>query len=161
MTADDFRQLALALAGAVERSHMGHPDFRANGRIFATLQADETSGGVRLPPDEQRELVRLYAQTFSPASGAWGRQGWTIVRLDAADTATVRGALMLAWHGVVEQRVRHRGPKSEAGSPKPRAQSPEPEARSLKPEAQGPEAPRVFSAPPRRAPHRCPRGCPR
>ena len=37
MTGDAFRDLALALDGAIEASHMGHPDFRANGRIFATL----------------------------------------------------------------------------------------------------------------------------
>lgn len=116
MTADDFRQLALALDGAVERSHMGHPDFRANGRIFATLQADETAGVVRLSPDEQRELVRLHARTFSPASGAWGRQGWTTIRLDRADRAAVRGALMLAWQDVAERPLRRK-------------------ARSLKPEA--------------------------
>jgi hypothetical protein len=37
MTADDFRDIALSMNGATEGSHMGHPDFRANGRIFATL----------------------------------------------------------------------------------------------------------------------------
>jgi hypothetical protein len=119
MTADDFRQLALALDGAAERSHMGHPDFRANGRIFATLQADETAGVVRLSPAEQRELLRLHAQTFSPASGAWGRQGWTTIRLDRADKAAVRGALMLAWQGVAERPLRTtRGAKPEARRPK-------------------------------------------
>jgi hypothetical protein len=123
MTADDFRQLALALAGAVERSHMGHPDFRAHGRIFATLQADETAGVVRLPPDEQRELVRLHARTFSPASGAWGRQGWTTIRLARADRAAVRGALMLAWQGVAARPLRR---QARARSPKPEARSPGP-----------------------------------
>ena len=37
MTADDFPSIALCMQGAVERAHMKHPDFRANGRIFATL----------------------------------------------------------------------------------------------------------------------------
>ena len=37
VTADDFRELALSLEDATEKSHMGHPDFRANGRIFSTL----------------------------------------------------------------------------------------------------------------------------
>ncbi|RPH59540.1 MAG: MmcQ/YjbR family DNA-binding protein, partial [Acidobacteria bacterium] len=35
MTADDFRRIALGLEGAIEAVHMGHPDFRINGRIFA------------------------------------------------------------------------------------------------------------------------------
>ena len=46
MTADDFRRLALAMDGAVERSHMNHPDFRANGRIFATLHSNDEFGMV-------------------------------------------------------------------------------------------------------------------
>ena len=37
MTADEFRDLALQLPGALEDSHMGHPDFRIDNRIFATL----------------------------------------------------------------------------------------------------------------------------
>ena len=37
MTANEFRSLALTLPGAVESAHMGHPDFRIDGRIFATL----------------------------------------------------------------------------------------------------------------------------
>ena len=34
-SADDFRRLALAFPGAEEREHMGHPDFRVGGKIFA------------------------------------------------------------------------------------------------------------------------------
>ena len=52
---------------------MNHPDFRANGRIFATLAADDQSGVVILSSDEQRECMREYPKTFSPASGAGGR----------------------------------------------------------------------------------------
>ena len=87
MTGDDFRNLALGMQGAVERAHMNHPDFRANGKIFATLNADETSGVVKLSPEEQGEFMGEYPQTFSPASGAWGRQGWTNVSLAPADAA--------------------------------------------------------------------------
>ncbi|HQZ37502.1 MAG TPA: MmcQ/YjbR family DNA-binding protein [Vicinamibacterales bacterium] len=52
MTADDFRDLALGLGDTVEGAHMGHPDFRANGRIFATLYPGEGTGMIKLPPDE-------------------------------------------------------------------------------------------------------------
>jgi len=103
MTSDDFRDVALSMQGAVERAHMGHPDFRANGRIFATLHSNDTWGMVKLTPEEQREFVRTKPRVFVPASGAWGRQGCTNVRLDAADTATVRGAMLLAWQSVVEK----------------------------------------------------------
>jgi hypothetical protein len=115
MDADDFRDLALSMEGAIERAHMGHPDFRVNGRIFATLHSADQWGMVKLLPDEQRELVRAYPRVFVPSSGAWGRQGCTDVRLDSADAASVRGALLLAWQGAVVKppsRPRRRPPKA-------------------------------------------------
>jgi hypothetical protein len=102
LTADDFRQLVLALEGAIESSHMGHPDFRANGRIFATLHANDTFGMVKLLPDEQRALLRSHPKMFVPSAGAWGRSGCTNVRLEAADEAPVRGAVLLAWQHVID-----------------------------------------------------------
>ena len=97
MTADDFRELALSMQGAIERAHMGHPDFRANGRIFATLHADGQWGVVKLTPEEQTGFVRESPKAFVPVTGAWGRQGWTKVRLDSAAEAPVRAALIMAW----------------------------------------------------------------
>ena len=102
LSAEDFRQLALALEGAIESSHMGHPDFRANGRIFATLHTNDTFGMVKLLPEEQRALLRSHPKMFVPSSGAWGRSGCTNVRLDTADEATVRGAVLLAWQHVMD-----------------------------------------------------------
>jgi hypothetical protein len=100
MTAEDFREIALAMRGAVERAHMNHPDFRANGRIFATLHQGDKTGTIMLTPEEQREFMRLHPKMFAPASGAWGRQGCTNVLLAAADAATVRAAMTLAWQRV-------------------------------------------------------------
>jgi hypothetical protein len=97
VTGDAFRALALALDGAEERAHMGHPDFRVNGRIFASLMADERRAMVKITPDEQAALIAQAPGAFGPAAGAWGRQGSTMVDLAAADPAVVRGALVLAW----------------------------------------------------------------
>ena len=89
-----FRRLALALAGAGEGAHMGHADFRANGRIFATLGSpDEAHAMVQLPPEEQAMRVEAEPEVFRPAAGAWGRNGSTLVMLAAADEATLAGAL--------------------------------------------------------------------
>ena len=105
MTADDFRRLVLTLPGAIEGAHMGHPDFRANGRIFASLHSGDRTGMVKLTPEEQREYLREHPEMFTPSAGAWGRQGCTNVILDAAAVNAVRGALTLAWE---------HGPRTEA-----------------------------------------------
>ena len=53
LRAEDFRRIALGMTDAVEGAHMGYPDFRVNGRIFATLHADHKWGMVKLTPEQQ------------------------------------------------------------------------------------------------------------
>jgi hypothetical protein len=104
MTADDFRSLALSFPEASEESHMGHPDFRVRGKIFATLGPDEGWGMVKLTAEQQGLFVRTEPSVFQPVNGAWGRRGCTYVRLEAATEPSVRQALVAAW--------RSRAPKS-------------------------------------------------
>jgi hypothetical protein len=99
-SANDFRRIALGLEHATEGAHMGHPDFRVHGRIFATIHPDHRTGMVKLTPDEQRALVREHPTVFSPENGAWGRQGCTRVQLANTDEETIGEAMTLAWRGV-------------------------------------------------------------
>jgi hypothetical protein len=97
MRAQEFRRIALGLTDAIEGSHMGHPDFRVNGRIFATLHPDNKFGMVKLPPDQQQRFVDENPDAFASESGAWGRQGCTRVRLDTVDEDTLGEAMTIAW----------------------------------------------------------------
>ena len=101
MTAAQFRRIVLGLAGVVEASHMSHPDFRAaNGRIFATLNDDETRGMASLTPDQQADFMSRAPAMFVPAAGAWGRGGSTMIDLKSADLEIVGEAVTLAWQRV-------------------------------------------------------------
>ena len=112
MTPDDFRRVANGMKDAIEDEHMGHPDFRTNNRIFATLHIDGRHGMVKLDPDQQSDLIRAHPQVFTPASGAWGRGGSTMVLLENVDEMTLGEALTLAWQnarrGAVRPRARPR-----------------------------------------------------
>lgn len=110
MKADDFRRIALELAGTIESSHMGHPDFRAHGKIFATIHGDAKSGMVKLTPEQQERFVRDHADAFSPENGAWGRAGCTKVRLDAVDAETLGEAMTLAWQNSAAAKSRKKRP---------------------------------------------------
>ena len=105
MTADAFRQLALNLPEAIESAHMGHPDFRVGGKIFATLGPDETWGMVKLTPQQQATFVRDNPKAFEPISGGWGRRGATKVLLKAATKAAVAPALVAAWTNTAPMRL--------------------------------------------------------
>jgi hypothetical protein len=106
VTPDQFRELALALPEAIESSHMGHADFRVGGKIFASLgYPDADHGAVMLPPDEQPYFLNAHAAAFTPAAGAWGKQGSTIVRLARAQRNAVRAALEAAWRKRAPKRL--------------------------------------------------------
>jgi hypothetical protein len=98
-----LRRIALGMTGATEGAHMGHPDFRVNGRIFATLHPDDAWGMVKLTPEQQADFIGR-DPAFVPEKGAWGRQGCTAVRLAAVDEETLGEALTLAWQNIAKQK---------------------------------------------------------
>jgi len=101
----EFRRLALAFPGATEGAHMGHPDFRVGGKIFATLWPREGWAMVRLTPDEQEAFVQAAPDVFSPVKGEWGRRGATSVRLEAATKTVARDGLAAAWRARAPKRM--------------------------------------------------------
>lgn len=94
------------MQGAIEGAHMGHPDFRANGKIFATLYPDGENGMVKLTPDQQQDFMGADPAAFTPASGAWGRQGCTTVRLDSVAEDQLGEAMTLAWQNTVKNAAK-------------------------------------------------------
>jgi hypothetical protein len=107
MTAADFRRIALSLEGAEEGSHMGVPDFRVGGRIFATLASqDQGYGNLMLTPEQQAEFVRELPEVFLPIHGGWGRMGMTHIRLAKASEDVLAGAVRTAWRIRIEKNTK-------------------------------------------------------
>jgi hypothetical protein len=105
MTSEDFRRMALSLPETTESAHMGHPDFRVRGKIFATIWPDEDWGMVKLTPKQQQIFVQAEPAVFLPVKGDWGRRGATSVMLKAAKKATLRSALLTAWRNAAPKRL--------------------------------------------------------
>lgn len=115
MNAEDFRRIALSLEGAEEGSHMGSPDFRVGGKIFATLAAQAAGyGNLMLTPEVQAEFVGDMPEVFVPIAGGWGRMGATHVRLSAATEDLLAGALRTAWKLRMDKSARK--PAKKTGS---------------------------------------------
>jgi hypothetical protein len=112
MNAADFRRIALSLEGAEEGSHMGSPDFRVGGRIFATLASqDQGYGNLMLAPEQQADFVGEQPKIFVPIAGGWGRMGMTHIRLAEANEDALAGALRTAWRLRIEKNARTDGKK--------------------------------------------------
>lgn len=120
MKADDFRRIALGLDGAEESSHMGQPDFRVEGRIFATLASEKQGyGNLMLTPEQQAMFVEELPEVFVPIASGWGRMGMTHIRLAAASEDVLEGALRTAWKLRVEKNAKT-GKKTGAQSKRKR-----------------------------------------
>jgi hypothetical protein len=122
MDAAEFRRIALSLEGVEEGSHMGAADFRVGGRIFATLAAQNKGyGNLALTPDQQAAFVEELPDVFLPVTGAWGRSGWTHLRLAAANEDVMTGALRTAWKLRLDanaKSARKRSPAKRLRAPK-------------------------------------------
>ena len=121
MNAEDFRRIALSLQGAEESSHMGAPDFRVGGRIFATLASQKQGyGNLMLTPEQQAAFVEELPAVFLPIPGGWGRMGMTHIRLAVANEDVLSGALHAAWKLRVEKNTKSGGKKKSTGRRNPR-----------------------------------------
>jgi hypothetical protein len=106
LTLEGFRRLALGLPEVAEGAHMGHPDFRVRGKIFATLGVPDADWGmVKLTPEQQDAFVEGEPAVFTPVKGGWGRRGATNFRLRTASARTLRPALVTAWRNVAPKSL--------------------------------------------------------
>ena len=123
MNIHDFRRIALSLEGAEESFHMGSPDFRVGGRIFATLAAAKQGyGNIMISPEQQAAFVEDLPEVFIPVKGGWGRNGATHIRLDLANEDLLAGALRTAWKLRLEKNAKT-AKKSSAKSKRPDAKT--------------------------------------
>jgi predicted DNA-binding protein (MmcQ/YjbR family) len=110
VTAAQMRKLALALPEAEEKSRFEQPDFRVRNKIFAGLSRDGTQGNLKLAPELQALVLSSNPEAFSPATGAWGRSGWTMVKL-AQVSAGELAELLKESHALVGSRAKPRASK--------------------------------------------------
>lgn len=115
-TATQFRKLALSLPDTEEGFHVDHADFRVRGKIFAGLTKDEKGASMKLSLPTQAAMASADPDAFVPASGAWGRAGWTMVKLSALAIGALEDLVREA-HEIIGASARAR-PKKKAAPKK-------------------------------------------
>jgi hypothetical protein len=105
VTPAEFRKLSLALPDACEKSHFEQPDFRVRNKIFSDMSPDGSRGTLKLTPEMQHMLLDAEPETFAPAAGAWGRMGWTHVKLARIERGALADLLLEAWRLVAPKRL--------------------------------------------------------
>jgi hypothetical protein len=95
------RRIFLEQPEAEEKSHMGHPDFRVGGKIFATLWPTKNVAVVRLSVADQTGALQMNPVALKLKH--WGKSPYLEVDLPKADLALLRALAQAAW--------RHTAPK--------------------------------------------------
>lgn len=102
MKVDTLKSLVLSLPEAQSSEHMGVPDFRVAGKIFATLPSNQHLV-LKLTVEQQKMVIRSDPELFSPVGGAWGERGWTIAEIASLYEAPALSALIMAWTNVAPE----------------------------------------------------------
>ncbi|HAO46883.1 MAG TPA: MmcQ/YjbR family DNA-binding protein [Ferruginibacter sp.] len=95
VTAERFRQLALALPGAVELPHFDRASFRVNKKIFATLREKNNIAVLMFSPLQQSVFCAFDKTIVYPVPGAWGQKGCTIFELGKVKQSMIKDALQV------------------------------------------------------------------
>jgi hypothetical protein len=101
---EEVARIALALPGVIQAEHFDTPDFRVGGKIFCTARTGERLAMVKLPLEIQSAVMSLHPEAITPAAGAWGRAGSTLVRTDLVSAEVLADLIVSAW--------RQRAPKA-------------------------------------------------
>ncbi|MGW6454489.1 MmcQ/YjbR family DNA-binding protein [Streptomyces sp. NPDC055078] len=106
-TADDARRLALSLPGALEKLAWGMPTFRlaSAGRIFASLDDDDSVLGVKCPKEDRAELIAAEPEKFFLRAGHDDNYAWLRVRLAAVDEDELHAILLDSWRQAAPRRL--------------------------------------------------------
>jgi hypothetical protein len=102
-TLEQARRIFLEQPQAEEKSHMGHPDFRVAGKIFATLQPKRKVAVVMLAPADQAAAVQMDPQALTLKH--WGKKAYVEVNLDRANAALLRALARAAWRNIAPRKL--------------------------------------------------------
>ena len=97
ITISEFKKLALSFPSVVELPHFEKTSFRANKKIFATLDVKKHLATVILSTADQDVFCLFDKKVMFPVPNKWGKQGWTHIDLKSVPKRMFKDALQRAY----------------------------------------------------------------
>jgi hypothetical protein len=104
ITADDVRNIVLALPETEEHEHWGKPSFRVKNKIFATLQPDGVTLTVKTTHEDRMAFTAMAPEVYS-VPDSFAKLAYMMVRMDRIEQEECRGLLLQAWSLVAPKGV--------------------------------------------------------
>jgi hypothetical protein len=103
VTPAQARRIFLEQPEAEEKSHMGHPDFRVGGKIFATLWPDRNIAVVKLAIADATGALQVNPEALTLKY--WGKSPYLEVNLKRANAGLLRALARAAWRNTVPKKL--------------------------------------------------------
>jgi predicted DNA-binding protein (MmcQ/YjbR family) len=100
-----FTTHCLSFDEVIELPHFEKKSFRVNKKIFATLNIQKKQATFKLSAIDQSVFCDFDPNSIKPATGAWGKQGWTIFDLTKLTDEMLIDALTLSYCNVAPKRL--------------------------------------------------------
>jgi hypothetical protein len=97
ISANAFRKIAIGYEQVEEKPHFDKASFRVKGKIFATLDTQKMNASLKLTEADQSVYCSIQPTIATPATGAWGKQGWTVFQLQKTPKTIIAEALKKAY----------------------------------------------------------------
>ena len=101
-----FKKLALSFPDAVELPHFEKTSFRVGNKIFATLSIETKLAVIKLSEVDQSVFCAFDKDIIYPVENKWGKQGWTVIRLEKVRKDMLRDALSTAYNEVFQNKTK-------------------------------------------------------
>jgi len=100
-----FTTHCLSFDDVIELPHFEKISFRVNKKIFATLNIQKKQATFKLSAIDQSVFCNFDRNRIWPATGAWGKQGWTIFNLAELTDEMLIDALTLSYCNVAPKKL--------------------------------------------------------
>lgn len=87
----------MSFESVTEEPHFDKASFRINRKIFCTLDPDKNRASLKLSATDQSVYCKIDPAIMFPASGAWGKQGWTVFDLTKVKKGLLTEAMKKAY----------------------------------------------------------------
>jgi len=105
ISVSEVQDLALSFPETVESPHFEKTSFRVRKKIFLTLNRNKKEAVVKLSEKDQDIYCMEPGGAILPVEGAWGKKGWTVVKLDVVDIALFKAVLVTSFVTVAPKKL--------------------------------------------------------
>lgn len=105
MDSSTFIAQCLSFDEVIEQPHFEKTSFRVRKKIFATLDFAKNKATFKLSEIEQSIFCDFNSEKIRPATGAWGKQGWTVFELTTLASELIIDALTCSYCNVAPSKL--------------------------------------------------------